>query len=205
VAFTVQIQQDTKQLAYLARIAAASERGSVAAERLAAGVEAAVPFLQRGADAVERAAAALDKLTQPQPEGGLVREVTYRFKDRLIQVTGGTVMLTVKATEVPGTVDVGFKFKDAEGNVADVDSVSGLVASDTSIVDSIEVAADGKGAKLHIGNTVGATQLTLSVIENGESKDYVDTLSVIAGDAVEAEFVFGAVVPDAAPSASRKR
>jgi len=128
----------------------------------------------------------------------VTRVVTYGFKGITFQAQGDKIMLTVKVTEVPGTVDASVTFKDAEGNPTEVDATPTptWVASDPSIVDSIVVAADGLSAKLHIANAIGSTQVTLTASENGVSTDYVDTVSVIAGDAVAADFVFSGVTPD---------
>jgi hypothetical protein len=123
----------------------------------------------------------------------------YSFKG--ISFTGEEqIMFSVKDTDVPGTVDVTLAFKDSKGKPAKVDGVPTWVASDTSIVDSITPAADGLSAKLHITDNVGASQVTVSAdVDLGSgttSTDFVDTVSVIAGDAVAADFQFGAVTPD---------
>jgi len=74
------------------------------------------------------------------------------------------------------------------------------VASDASVIDNVTPAADGMSAKLHVTDHIGASQLTVSAdVDLGsgvESKDFVDTVSVIAGDAVAADFTFGTVTHD---------
>lgn len=109
-------------------------------------------------------------------------------------------MLTVKDTEVPGTVTVALKFKDAKGKPAKVDGVPTWTVGDNSIVDSLTPSADGMSADLHITDNVGASQLTVNAdVDLGsgvDNRDFVDTVSVIAGDAVAADFAFGAVTPD---------
>lgn len=108
--------------------------------------------------------------------------------------------LTVKDTDVPGTVDVSIAFKDAKGRPAKVDGVPTWAADDASIIDLITPAADGMSAKLHVTDNVGAAQVTVNAdVDLGggsDNKDFVDTVSVIAGDAVAANFTFGTVTPD---------
>jgi hypothetical protein len=126
--------------------------------------------------------------------------VTYRFKGVSFTAKGDNMSLTLKATEVPATVDVTVVFKDAEGNPATVDGVPTWSASDTTIIDSITPSADGKSASFHVTNAVGASQLTVNVdVDMGSGTnnvDFVDTVSVVAGDAVAADFAFGTVTPD---------
>lgn len=109
-------------------------------------------------------------------------------------------MLTLKDTEVPGTVDVSINFTDAKGKPATVDGVPTWTASDTSVIDSITPSADGKSATLHIMDTPGASLLTVNAdVDMGSgvnNVDFVDTVTVTPGDAVAASFNFGAVTPD---------
>ena len=108
--------------------------------------------------------------------------------------------LTIKDTDLPGTVDVTVSFKNAKGNPAKVDGVPVWTASDPTVIDSVTPAADGMSAKLHITDTNGASQLTVNAdVDMGpgvSNKDFVDTISVIPGDAVAADFAFGTVTPD---------
>jgi hypothetical protein len=108
--------------------------------------------------------------------------------------------LTLKATDLPGTVDVTVAFVDSKGKPAKVDGVPTWSASDPAIIDSLTPGADGMSAKLHITDSLGASQLTVNAdVDLGagtNNKDFVDTVSVIAGDAVAANFSFGAVTPD---------
>lgn len=210
MAITLQIVEDPRQLAYLARIAAACEKGVVAVEKIAVAAEAAVPFLKTAAEAAERAAVALEGLTQPPPaEGGLIRVVEYRFNGQIIQSTGGSVMFTRKVTDpgIPGTIGVRVKsITDSEGNPADFDGPPTWESDNLNVVDSIEVAADGLSAKLHLTNNVGAANVTMKAIENGVEKPFVDVVSLTAGDAEKVEFEYDAdPVPDEAPSPSARR
>jgi hypothetical protein len=131
------------------------------------------------------------------------RIAAYRFKGITFQAQGDSMSLTVKDTDVPGTVDVSVAFKDAKGKPAKVDGVPTWAASDVTIVDSITPTTDGMGAKLHVTDTIGASQVTVTAdVDLGDgmsSKDFVDTVSVIAGDAVAADFTFGTVTPDPVP------
>lgn len=109
-------------------------------------------------------------------------------------------MLTLKDTEVPGTVTVNVAFKDAKGKPAKVDGVPTWTASDGTVIDNVTAAADGLSATIHILDNIGASQLTVNAdVDMGSgvnNVDFVDTVSVIAGDAVAADFTFGAVTPD---------
>lgn len=109
--------------------------------------------------------------------------------------------LVVKDTDVPGTVQVTVSFKDSKQKAARVDGVPSWAASDPTIVDSITPAADGMSATLHITDTLGASNVTVSAdVDLGDgvdSHDFVDSVSVIAGDATAADFAFGTVTPDA--------
>ena len=129
----------------------------------------------------------------------VTRVATYGFKG--VSFTAkGEIMLTLKDTEVPGTVTVNVSFKDAKGKPAKVDGVPTWTASDGTIIDNVTPAADGLSATIHILDNVGASQLTVNAdVDMGSGTnnvDFVDTVSVIAGDAVAAEFTFGAVTPD---------
>jgi len=111
--------------------------------------------------------------------------------------------LVVKDTDVPGTVTVSVSYVDAKGKPAKVDGAPTWVASDPTIIDTVTPAADGLSAVLHVTDTIGVSQLTVSAdVDLGSGVtplDSVDTVSVIAGDAVAANFTFGAVTPDAPP------
>ena len=108
--------------------------------------------------------------------------------------------LVVKDTDVPGSVTATISFKDAKGRDAKVDGVPTWAASDPTIVDSITAAADGLSAVLHVTDTIGASNVTVNAdvdLGSGTNNvDFVDTVSVIAGDAVSAEFSFGTVTHD---------
>lgn len=108
--------------------------------------------------------------------------------------------LVLKDTDVPGKVTVTVAFVDSKGKPAKVDGVPTWVASDPTVIDSVTVAPDGMSAELHITDTIGVSQLTVSAdtdLGTGTaSHDFVDTVSVIAGDATAANFTFGAVTPD---------
>lgn len=111
--------------------------------------------------------------------------------------------LVVKDTDVPGTVTVKVAFKDAKGKPAKVDGVPTWSASDPTIVDVVTADADGMGATLHLLDNIGASNVTVNAdVDLGSgvnNQDFVDTVSVIAGDAVAADFAFGTVTPDPAP------
>ncbi len=179
--FTVSVKQDPLELALLKRIAVA--------------LEDVAPILEAEVAATERIAVALEQFTQPQKAS--VRTITYQFNGQTIQSTGDSLMFNAKSTEVPGKVVATLKVTDAEGNAADFDSPPTWAADNADVIDSIVPAADGLSAELHLTNTVGASQLTVGTVENGVAKDYVDTISIIAGDATSVEFVFGTVTPDA--------
>lgn len=111
--------------------------------------------------------------------------------------------LTVKDTEVPGSVDVTIKFVDSKGKPAKVDGVPTWSVDNTDVVDSLTPSDDGMSAKLHITDNVGAAQLTVTAdadLGSGVTTiTSVDTVSVIPGDAVAANFTFGTVTPDTPP------
>jgi hypothetical protein len=137
----------------------------------------------------------------------ITRRATYSYKSdngsiKGISFTaeGDHMALVVKDTDVPGTVTATVTFADAKGKPAKVDGVPTWVASDPTIVDTVTPAADGLSAVLHVTDTVGVSQITVSAdVDLGSgvnSVDFVDTVSVIAGDAVSATFSFGAVTHD---------
>jgi hypothetical protein len=130
----------------------------------------------------------------------VVRVVTYQFKGISFTAKGDHMSLTLKDTEVPGTVTVSVAYVDAKGKPAKVDGAPTWVASDPTIIDGVTPAADGMSAVLHITDTVGVSQLTVSAdVDLGSgvtNLDSVDTVGVIAGDAVAANFTFGSVTPD---------
>jgi hypothetical protein len=136
----------------------------------------------------------------PCPDKRGKRITAYRFKGITFQSEGDRNMLTVKDTDVPGTVTVSIKFKDAKQRPAKVDGIPTWSAADPSIVDNISPAADGMSAELHLTDNVGASQVTVNAdVDLGsgtDNRDFVDTVSIIAGDAVAADFVFGTVQPD---------
>jgi len=92
----------------------------------------------------------------------VTRVATYRFKDVSFTAEGDNMSLVVKNTDVPGTVDVAIKFLNAKGGPAKVDGVPTWSASDSSVIDRIEPAADGMSAKLHITDTLNASTLTVN-------------------------------------------
>jgi hypothetical protein len=127
----------------------------------------------------------------------VIRKVTYRFKGVSFTAEGNNMSLVVKDTDVPGTVQATVSFKDAKGRDTKPNGVPAWAASDPTIVDSITPSADGLSATMHITDTLGSSNVTVSAdIGGGAMKDFVDQVSVIAGDAVDATFVFGAVTPD---------
>jgi hypothetical protein len=117
-------------------------------------------------------------------------------------------MLTVKDTDVPGTVVLTVSFVDAKGKAAKVDGVPMLAVDNAAVVDQSPAFTDnGDGtfsSPLHITDTLGAAQITVTAdadLGSGVTTiTSVDTVSVIPGDAVAANFAFGAVTPDAAPA-----
>jgi len=133
----------------------------------------------------------------------ITRVVTYSFKGISFTAEGDNMALVVKDTDVPGTVNVSIKFTDSKGKPAMVDGAPTWVASDTTIIDTITPAADGMSAVLHVTDNIGASQLTVTAdVDLGSgvtNKDFVDTVSVIAGDAAAATFTFGSVTPDPTP------
>jgi hypothetical protein len=132
--------------------------------------------------------------------GAVTRVATYIFKGVSFTAKGDNMALVIKDTDVPGTVNVSIAFVDAKGKPATVDGVPTWAASDPTIIDSVTPAADGMSAVLHVLDNIGASQLTVTAdVDMGSgvnSQDFVDTVSVIAGDAVAANFTFGAVTPD---------
>lgn len=131
----------------------------------------------------------------------VTRIVTYRINGISFTAKGDKMSLTLKDTEVPGSVTVSVAFVDAKGKPAKVDGVPTWAASDATVIDGLTPAADGLSAVLHVADNIGVSQLTVSAdVDLGsgvDSKGFVDTVSVIAGDAVAANFTFGAVTPDA--------
>lgn len=129
----------------------------------------------------------------------VTRTVTYQFKD-VSFTTQGDVMLSLKDTDVPGTVTVSVSFTDAKGKPAKVDGVPTWAASNPALIDSVTPAADGMSAVIHITDNPDASNLTVSAdVDLGAgvtSQDFVDTVTVTAGDAVAAAFNFGAVTKD---------
>lgn len=108
--------------------------------------------------------------------------------------------LVLKDTEVPGTVDVSISFVDSKGKPAKVDGVPVWAASNPAVIDSVTPSADGMSASIHILDNIDASNLTVTAdVDMGAgvtNTDFVDTVSVVAGDAVGATFAFGAVTPD---------
>lgn len=111
-------------------------------------------------------------------------------------------MLTVKTDDVPGTVTATIAFVTAGGKPAKVDGAPTWSADNAAVVDSITIAEDGMSATVHITDTPGAANLTVSAdVDLGEGVQtqlFVDTISVIPSEAASATFTFGAVTPDAA-------
>ncbi len=108
--------------------------------------------------------------------------------------------LVLKDTEVPGTATVSIAFEDSKGKPAKVDGVPVWAASNPNVIDVLTPAADGMSATIHILDNVDVSQLTVTAdVDMGSgvtNTDFVDSVSVIAGDAVAANFTFGAVTPD---------
>jgi hypothetical protein len=140
-----------------------------------------------------------------QKERKLVRRATFKFGGISFSATGDKIMLIVKDTDVPGKVNVSISFTDSKGKPAKVDGAPTWAADNAAVVDSVTPTADGLSADLHITDTPGACNITVSAdVDLGSgtnSHDFVDTVSVIAGDATAATFAFGAVTPDSAPPA----
>jgi hypothetical protein len=129
----------------------------------------------------------------------ITRDVAYSFKGVVFK-SEGDIMLTVKDTDVPGTVHVTIAYKDAKGRAAKVDGVPTWSTDNASVIDSITPAADGMTADLHITDNTGAAQLTIDADADlgagTVSLQSVDVVSVIPSDAVAADITFGAVTPD---------
>ncbi len=132
----------------------------------------------------------------------ITRIATYAFNGVSFTAKGDKMGLTVSSSEVPGTVSVSVSYVDAKGKPAKVDGIPVWAASDATVVDSVTPAEDGMSAELHITDTIGVSQVTnvadVDVGEGIKSLESVDTISVIAAEAVAANFTFGAVTPDAA-------
>jgi hypothetical protein len=119
----------------------------------------------------------------------------------------GAFMLTVKDTDVPGTVALTVSFVDSKGKPAKVDGVPTLAVDNAAVVDSAPAFTDnGNGtfsSMLHITDTTGSAQLTVTAdadLGTGVTTiTSVDVVNVIPGDAVAANFSFGTVTPDSAP------
>jgi hypothetical protein len=130
----------------------------------------------------------------------ITRVVMYRVNGFSF-ISKGPIMLQVRDTELPAKVSVTVAFKNAKGHPASVDGAPTWVASDPTIIDSITVAPDGLSAEFHVMDKLGASTLTVTAdVDLGEgvkSTDFVDTVTVIAGEAVAADFTFGTVTPDA--------
>jgi hypothetical protein len=130
----------------------------------------------------------------------IARVVTYQFKGVSFTAKGDHMALVLKDTEVPGTVTVTVAFVDAKGKPATVDGVPTWAASNSNCIDSVTAAADGMSATIHILDNVDASNLTVTAdVDMGSgvtNTDFVDTVSVIAGDAASATFAFGALTPD---------
>jgi hypothetical protein len=131
----------------------------------------------------------------------------YAFPNFSFTCEGAQMALTVKDTEVPGSVVLTVSFVDSKGKPAKVDGVPILSVDNTDVVDQAPAFTDnGDGSfssTLHITDNTGAAQLT--VVADADlgggttSITSVDTVSVIPGDAVAANFAFGAVTPDTPP------
>jgi hypothetical protein len=137
------------------------------------------------------------------PEPIIVRQA-IAFNGVVFQATGEVMSLTVKDTEVPGTVTVSVAFTDAKGKPAAVDGVPTWTVDNATVVDSLTPAADGMSATLHVTDNLGAAVLSVNAdadLGSGVTNITIsDTVTVIAGDAVAGNFTFGTVTPDAAPT-----
>jgi hypothetical protein len=131
----------------------------------------------------------------------IFRIVRYQVNGVSFIAKGDHMSLVLQTTEVPGSVSVSVAFVDSEGKPATVDGVPTWAASDPALLDSITPSADGLSATVHIADKEGASNLTLTAdVDLGDgvkSKDFVDTISVIAAEATTATFNFGPVTPDA--------
>lgn len=116
--------------------------------------------------------------------------------------------LTAKDTEVPGTASYTFKFLDAKGKDAKVDTSAGLptvTPDNASVVDSVGAVADnGDGtftASVHVLDNLGACNLTVAgdadLGDGVVPVTFVDVVSVIPGDATTGSGTFGTITPDA--------
>lgn len=130
----------------------------------------------------------------------VTRRATYRFKNVSFTAEGDHMALNLTSDEVPGTVNVTVEFKTAGGKPAKVDGAPTWAASNPALIDTLTPSADGMSASFHITDTVDVSQLTVTAdVDMGsgvKTTDFVDTVSVIAAEAVSANFAFGAVTPD---------
>jgi hypothetical protein len=130
----------------------------------------------------------------------IVRVVRYQVNGVSFTAKGDHMSLVLQTTEVPGTATVSVSFVDSEGKPATVDGVPTWAASDPMILDTITPAADGLSATVHIADKTGASNLTLTAdVDLGDgvkSQEFIDTISVIPGQAQTATFNFGPVTPD---------
>lgn len=140
----------------------------------------------------------------------LVRDVTITLAGHSFTATSleGKIMLTVKDTDVPGSGTYKFSFKDAKGKPAKVDGLPTISSSDPTIVDTVGPCVDnGDGtfsAPFHVLDNIGAANVTVNAdVDLGSgtnNKDFVDVVSVIAGDAATLVGDFGTITPDPAPA-----
>lgn len=136
-------------------------------------------------------------------ERKVVRIATYSFKGISFTAKGDGIMLSVKDTDVPGTVVVTINgFTDAKGKPAKVDGApTNWVASNPSLIDLVTPAADGMSATLHLTDNPDASLISFDVdIDLGggvSTKTFSDTVTVTAGDAAGVDLSFGTVTPDA--------
>lgn len=115
-------------------------------------------------------------------------------------------MLSAPITDCPGTGTYKFKFLDVDKNPATVDGLPTIVASDPTVVDQVGPVADnGDGtfsAPFHVAKKIGTSQLTITAdVDLGEgvkTKDFVDVVSIIGGEAASIEGEFSAITPDPA-------
>ena len=130
----------------------------------------------------------------------VTRRVTYSFKGISFTSEGASMASVIKSTEVPGTATITVSFFDSKGKPAKVDGVPTWTASNPAVIDVLTPSADGLSATLHILDNVDVSQLTANAdVDMGSgvnNVDFVDTISVIAGDASSATFALGPITPD---------
>ncbi len=130
----------------------------------------------------------------------VIRKVTYTVKGISFTTLGEVMPLQLTDSDVPCSVQVKIAFQTAKGNPAKVDGAPTWAASNPALIDSVTPDADGMGATFHVVNALDASNLTVTAdVDLGSgvtNTDFVDTVSVVAGAAVAANFTFGTVTPD---------